>query len=1238
MDTNEDTLERWTMHILNSRNRRGKLPVRAAVVCIILFSSFVLMGQSTPGTGAIRGIVTTPTGDGIPGAQVTIVRKATNAVTHAVTSSTGDYSSGPLLPGDYSVRIEANGFKTAEFAANVHVAIISSGDVKLPMGKRTEVVNLPEAQTYVNNQQPTLQTLLPEHLIETLPINGRNYLNLAQLTPGVQLQDAGVVDPSKLGASAASTNSQWGRTVRLEVDGVDESDEVAGTMAQNLAASAIQEFSVSRSTLDLPSELTGAGTVNVTTRSGENELHGELFGLYRPNDLQAKLPASPVQSFQRQQYGGRVGGALIKNKLFWFLAGERAQQHLTASEPFAFPFNGLNDMLSRPFRELQADGRIDWQRHDNAHGFYRFTFDQVSQIGPFGAASSLQGLREATRAPSHALGYDFTQGRYTHSFRFEYLRMSNGVGDDTFTLPAGVNNPIPGLGISLGSPVQGNCALSGGTGLYCGGPSPFANQAIIQTSYEARYDGSRVLAEHLFRYGVVFDRIHAGGFQASYLDPQVSTTTPCLPGSTMVDCLSSPDPTAYPAESVFLGNGIGFSTTQSAFGFRGGGLGPDNRIETYLGDNWRIKRNVMLTYGLRYSHETGRVDSSLGGLDALNKWLPGLSNPVRNPKTDFGPQFGFAWDVGTTGKTVVRGGGGVYYESSLWNNMMLDSRARSPRGMLTYTPQVCAFGVPSPFTWPTSLASATAGSPLAGGAARVVNPTANQVEPTFCGNTIFAAASPIMALSNAFQAAAASPGSQGNPNFTGTTLNASYANGIALFNPRFLTPRVIQANLGFQTEIRPGMVFSMDYVRAIGEHNLLILDQNHSGAARSFNYNNAFNARNAAQIAAGCPPLMGEAQCMVSHLGSVAAAQAAYSAAGLDSNSATAGGGPCPFCAFPGITPLGINFAGTGGGTGALGTLDTMSTVGRSVYDGGQVKVVERVAQPISGVRTANLEIAYSYTKFESQAGDTGFAAVAVNNDRPLEFTGPNGMDRKHQLSFGGTFELPLNARVSFFGHIYSPLAQTMQLPQMTNGGEILATDWLGSGLSSGGGPEPLPGTGAGEFMRSINMTNLQQVIDNYNTHFAGTLTPSGHCLVADTGCPGTAPVPLMTMTDMNALGWVLPTLASMPPDAGGTMWVKTFDVRASWPFTFKDRFVIEPSVSVFNVINFANGFMPGNLGSSSMYFGPNITQKPNGILAPNALGGIQGSGLAPFRASMQSGTFAMGAPRQIEFNLRFSF
>ena len=1151
--------------------------------------------QATVGTGSIQGTITDPSGAAVAGAKITITNKATGLVSNLTTSAAGAYSAGTLVPGEYIVRVEATGFKVTQLGVTVQVGTTATGNLSLEVGQVSDVVEVAATTVAINSEQSSVQGVLTAQQIDNLPVNGRNFLDLAQLEPGVQIQEGSTFDPTKNGFSSISFGGRYGRTARIEVDGVDVSDETVGTTTQNIPASAIQEFQLSQSSLDLSSELTSSGAVNVSTRSGTNSIHGQLFGLFRNQSTSAALPGPTPPPFEREQYGGRAGGPIIKDKVFWFVDAERSKQDLIASQPFSPPFDTVDTTLAEPFRETLVNARADWNIRGSQRAFFRFNFDQNSQIRPFGSASSLQGFKNENHTQTYVVGYDFNTGSYIHSIRFEYLKFRNGIADGTSAIAAGPDNPIPGLGINIGAPVAGSCVISGG-GSYCGGPNLLAPQATLQTNHQIKYDGSKIFGKHVLRYGIGYNHIQGGGLAAFFTFPQVGTTS----------AGASADPTSYPIDFAFLGNGIGFSTAQPAFGYPGGGLGPDNRIEWYVGDGWKIKPNFTLNMGLHYNYDSGRVDSNLGPEPTLNMWGPGLGNQIRTPGTNFGPTVGIAWDVKGDGKTVIRAGGGLYFENSIWNNVLFDSPARIPQGIFSYTPLVCAASSANPITWPTAI---PAGTVVAGGAG--IAGAGNTVTPTFCGNTIASSGSEVIALSNAFKsAAAANVGLVPNPNYIATTLNAANANGFDVFNPNYRSPRSWQMNVGVEREILRGMVLSVDYLRNIGEHFLIGIDQNHSGSARSFNLANAVAARDAAQTANGCPTGPNQVGCMISALGQ-AGAQAAYSGAGLDSNIAVTGGAPCNFCAFPGTNPV-------SGNSGTVGTLDMLEPVGRSVYDGLQVKLVQRVSKPLPGVKNMNFQFSYSLSKFTSQVTDQDFINLATNNDNPLQFTGPNSLDRKNQISFGGFFELPWYTRLSLIGHFYSPLPQNILLPELTSGGEIFATDWIGAGLGSNAPALPVPGTQIGQFMRGTNAGNLQNVINTYNSTFAGTLTPAGQQLVTNG---------VMTQAEMTQMGWVMPTLPGVAPGAIGFPWLKAFDMSLAWPIPVlkEGRLTVTPSVSAFNLFNFHNAFLPGNLASST-------------IGNPNSIGMVTKATQAPFLASFQSGTYALGAPRQFEFGLRIDW
>ena len=209
-----------------------------------------LRAQSTVATGNIQGSVTDPTGAVVANAKITITNTDTGQAVNVSSSSAGTYNSGSLVPGNYSLHVEAPGFKSLEQGVIVRVGEVSGINISLQVGESKTVVTVAEQSVTVNTEQASVQGVLSKQQIENLPVNGRNFLDLAQLEPGVQVQDGGDFDPTKVGFSSISFGGRFGRTARIAVDGVDVSDETVGTTTENIPASAIQEFSVSQSSLD----------------------------------------------------------------------------------------------------------------------------------------------------------------------------------------------------------------------------------------------------------------------------------------------------------------------------------------------------------------------------------------------------------------------------------------------------------------------------------------------------------------------------------------------------------------------------------------------------------------------------------------------------------------------------------------------------------------------------------------------------------------------------------------------------------------------------------------------------------------------------------------------------------------------------------------------------------------------------------------------------------------------------
>src|SRR6266849_1507322 len=470
------------------------------VVFTLILMAFYLRNASTShaqvttSTGSIQGTIVDQKGGVMSSAKVTITNKATGQMLPASVNDAGVYVSSALKPGEYVVRVEAAGFKTAELAVTVEVGVVSSGNVSLDVGSEKTVVSVEASAVTVNSEQATVQGVLTSQQIEALPINGRNFLDLAQLEPGVQIQDGANFDPTKNGFSSVSFAGHVGRTARIEVDGIDISDETVGTTTQNIPQIAIGEFQVGQSNLDLSTELTSTGTINVVTRSGANDIHGEGFFYWRGDSVAAKQSLIPVP-FDRKQYGARLGGPIVKDKLFFFGGIELTQQECQAAQVFPDPFSTFNATYNSPFRDLEPIGRLDWQLKPNWKLFYRFSYEQNSVVRGF-IPNTFTPFKNVDHTPVHAAGFDFNTGAFSHSIRFGYTKFSNGIADAV--LGSGITDPAPGIAIAIGGDIF---CLNAGVDAFCSGPNFLAPQETFQSNKQTKYDGSKTVGRHTFRYG-----------------------------------------------------------------------------------------------------------------------------------------------------------------------------------------------------------------------------------------------------------------------------------------------------------------------------------------------------------------------------------------------------------------------------------------------------------------------------------------------------------------------------------------------------------------------------------------------------------------------------------------------------------------------------------------------------------------------------------------------------------------
>ncbi|MBZ5538365.1 MAG: TonB-dependent receptor [Acidobacteriia bacterium] len=1161
--------------------------VLAMVAAVFISSPSPTMAQATVSTGSIQGTVSDPTGAVVPDAAITITNRSTGQALNLTSTSTGTYNSGPLSPGIYVLRVGAKGFKTTEMPVTVQVGVASPGSVKLAIGSESTVVSVEESAVSVNTEQATVQGVMTAQQIEQLPIGGRNFLDLAQLQPGVQIQDGGNFDPTKNGFSSISFGGRFGRTARIEVDGVDISDETVGTTTQNIPASAIQEFQISQSTLDLSTELTSSGAVNVATRSGSNAFHGESFVLWRSNKTSARLGDTEFP-FDRQQYGARFGGPLIKDKLFFFADWERTVQDLFAAVQLPTPFNPFNGGFNSPFHETQLLGRLDWQIKPSVRAFYRWTYNQNNNTSAF-IPNTFEPFANRDNTPVQAAGLDFNTGSFTHSVRFGYTRFNNAIADAT--AGTGITDPFPGVNIHIG-PLT-NCTTPGD--VFCSGVNILAPQATVQHNTQFKYDGSKIYKSHIIRYGVGVNRILGGGFAKFFSSQPIIRASFTDADRTFADSGPFPggeaNPLNYAVGRVRLGNGQGFFTEIPQLGFPAGGQF-DTRFAWYIGDTWKARPNLTISYGVRYARDTGRSDSDLGPIPVLDQFGAGLGAQVHQPNHNFAPQLSIAWDPKKNGKTVIRAGAGLFYENAVFNNILFDRPGRLQQGLFFGIQDICPSG-------------------------SLVLPNGSIIDTSaICNGRIGNVAGQLPALAATYQAAIQAAGASANPNYIGTTLsNGVDSTGNNFISPDYRTPYSLQFNLGIQHEIRPGTVLTVDYLRNIGLHYLLYFDTNHVGDARFLNKNAALNAINATNAAFGCPAGVAGINCAIT----AGATMVDYAGNGLDSGVTFLAGTPASIngltpdtgAAFPGINPN-------------LGENQMLFPIGRSVYNALQVSLRSNVKHPFSGLKNLDLQISYSLSRFNSMATDQDFINPAFDFANTNSNFGPNGLDRTHQFSFGGIMEFPGGFRTSFISHIYTALPLTLFLPATGDPGEIFRTDVTGDGTGAGGtAGDVLPGTNIGSFGRDVKVGDLNNVISNYNNTQAGHLTPAGQALVS---------AGLFTQAQLLALGAVSPTVQAAPAGQVGLSPLLTFDLRLGWVLKpgkkwarFGESFAVEPTVSIFNLFNFANFDSPNNLSSGELNGGAG---SPNGTTA----------GLRTNKIGLGTGVFGLGAPRQFEFGVKVTF
>ena len=701
-----------------------------AFVVVVAATHIDLQAQVTGGT--ISGTVVDTSGRVIPNCSIAITNSATGISRNVTTNTDGLYNAPNLQAGSYDLSFAARGFKT-EVRRNIALTVGAAQvlDMTMSVGATVETVQVQTEAPAVELASSDIGAVVNATTVRELPLNGRSWTDLAELQPGV---NAIQTQPS-FAAGTDRGNRGFGQQLTISgarpqqnnyrLDGVSLNDYANGApgsvLGGNLGVDAIQEFSVLTSNYSAEYGKTSGGVVNAITRSGTNQIHGSAYEFLRNNHLDARNffddPAAATPPFKRNQFGGAIGGPILKSRTFFFAdyEGIRQSKGITSftTVPSEAARNG--DLCSSPDNPDNPCTPFHVNVDPSAQAYFTFYHPPGSpQPGSNGDIGIF------TFAGQQVVNENFFTARVDHKLSEKDNLFGTYMFDKTpYSSPDGLNNvlfdtltsrqfvaieethiftPSFANSIRIGGnheAVNNNQSLkainsdASRTDLGAGGTA-FAGRAASQvfmegiTPFTGGIGGSPTYFYHWNSVQLYDDAFWTKGTHSIRCGGAFERM--------MLNVLADTDP-----NGIWHFNTLQDFLTNNPTKFQGGiasTLSPRNLRQSlfglYLQDDWRIRPNLTLNLGLRYEMSTvpTEKDGKIANLRNLTDPLPACGKVVTggcsgagaffsNPTLhNFEPRIGFAWDPLSNGKTAVRGGIGLFdVQPLLYQFILLTTQA-----------------------------------------------------------------------------------------------------------------------------------------------------------------------------------------------------------------------------------------------------------------------------------------------------------------------------------------------------------------------------------------------------------------------------------------------------------------------------------------------------------------------------------------------------------------------------------